>query len=111
LIDIETLRKYREALQQWKCDGYIVWLRVPSEWLRQNIDGENEQTVAKLMFDYFDGGGEIDRAIERRDPWRDRYDYHYDFRFRINGRPIYIETVLDVTGTGPTITIVSMHDE
>jgi hypothetical protein len=29
----------------------------------------------------------------------------------IDGRKVYIETVLDETSTGPTITVVSMHDE
>ncbi|MFN5909455.1 MAG: hypothetical protein ACK5A3_25675 [Planctomyces sp.] len=29
----------------------------------------------------------------------------------ISGRKIYIETVLDITSTGPTVTVVNMHDE
>jgi hypothetical protein len=29
----------------------------------------------------------------------------------ISGRRIYIETVLDITSTGPTVTVVNMHDE
>lgn len=64
-----------------------------------------------MMHEHIESGGEVDQVVERREPWRDRYGYHYDFRFSISGRKIYIETVLDVTSTGPTVTVVNMHDE
>jgi len=48
---------------------------------------------------------------ETREHWRDAHDFHYDFRFKIDGRKIYIETVIDVSRMGPTVTIVNMHDE
>ena len=64
-----------------------------------------------MMHEHVDAGGEIDQVAERREPWRDRHEFHYDFRFSIAGRKLCIETVLGVTSTGPTVTVVNMHDE
>ena len=111
LANREILAAFREALREWKCEGYVVWLRRPGEWLRKNIENEDIRSVSKMMHEYFEAGGKIDQAPERREPWRDRYEFHYDFRFSIAGRKIYIETVLDLTSTGPTVTVVNMHDE
>jgi hypothetical protein len=66
--------------------------------------------ASRTMLEHVEAGGAIDQVVERRDPWRDRYEFHY-FRFSIGGRRVYIETVLDVTSTGPTLTVVNMHDE
>ena len=111
LANREILAAFREALREWKCEGYVVWLRRPGEWLRKNIENEDIRSVSKRMHEYFEAGGKIDQAPERREPWRDRYEFHYDFRFSIAGRKIYIETVLDLTSTGPTVTVVNLHDE
>lgn len=102
---------FLEALSNWNRSGYVDWRRVPSEWMRKNIDGHTLQSVAGLMFLHVLAGGEIDQVRETREPWRNVHDLQYDFRFRIGGRKIYIETVIDISKMGPTVTIVSMHDE
>ena len=63
------------------------------------------------MYDYFIDGGKINQVKETYPEYRDLYEFHYDFMFAINGRKVYIETVLDVTSTGPTVTVVSMKDD
>ena len=111
LADREILGAFRAALREWKCDGYIVWLQRPAEWLRKNIENEDMQTVSRMMLEHVEAEGEIDQVVERREFWRDRHEFHFDFRFSIAGRKVYIETVLNVTSTGPTVTVVNMHDE
>ena len=111
LANREILNAFQEALREWKCDGYVVWLRRPGEWLRQNLDNQDIRSISRMMHEYVESGGEIDQVIERRERWRDQHEFHYDFRFAISGRKIYIETVLDVSSTGPTVTVVNMHDE
>ena len=36
--------------------------------------------------------------------------YHYDFRLPIGDRLVYVETRLDESKMGPTITVVNIHD-
>ena len=111
LSDPKILDLFEEALSEWNCDGFVVWKKRATEWLEINIEGHTQKYVAKMMYEHFQQGGEIDQTRERREPYNSFYEFHYDFRFPIEGRKIYIETVLDETSTGPVITIVNMHDE
>ena len=111
LVNREIINAFRAALSEWHSSGFVVWMRRPAEWLRENLDEENIRSVSRLMFEYLENGGQIDQVVERREIWRDQHEFHYDFRITINNRKTYIETVLNVTSTGPTVTIVSMHDE
>ena len=111
LTDPKLLSLIREALREWRADGYVVWKRLPAEWLRQELEGQTQKSIAKLLHEHVEAGGEIDQVRERRERYRDRYEFHFDFRLTIDERRVYIETVLDESSTGPTITIVSIHDE
>jgi len=111
LANRDILNAFREALSEWKYDGYVVWKPIATEWLRKNIEGEDMRSVSRMMHEHVEAGGEIDQVVERRERWQDQHEFHYDFRFSISGRKVYIETVLDVTSTGPTVTVVNMHDE
>ena len=111
LEDPRTLELFCTALAEWNCDGFVVWKRRPAEWVKANIEGQTTKAVAKLMFEHLQRGGKIDQVRERRPEYDGLYEYHYDFRFAIEDRRVYIETVLDETSTGPTVTVVSMHDE
>ncbi len=109
--DEHLLRTIGEALSEWSCDGFVVWKQRPAQWLEENIEGHSTKSVGKMMDAFFKQGGKIDQVKERLPEYQGFHEYHYDFRFHIDGRAVYIETVLDETRTGPTITIVSMHDE
>jgi hypothetical protein len=111
LEDQRILDLVENALSEWQCDGYVVWKKRPTKWLEANIEGHTAKSVAKLMYEHVRGGGKVDQTLERRLEYASAYEFHYDFRFPIDGRRIYIETVLDETKTGPTITVVNMHDE
>jgi hypothetical protein len=39
----------------------------------------------------FDANGEIDQVKEEREPWRGKWEYHYDLRPTINGLRLYVE--------------------
>lgn len=43
LADQDILNACREALSEWRSDGYVVWLRRPVEWLRKNIESEDSE--------------------------------------------------------------------
>lgn len=111
LTDQELLALFREALSEWRADGYVVWKRLAAEWLQRELEGYTQKSIANLMHEHVEAGGEIDQVKERRERYRDLYDFHFDIRLKIDGRRVYIETTLDNTSTGPTITIVNMHDE
>lgn len=111
MVDLVLLALFREALREWRADGYVVWKRLPAEWMRKELEGQTQKSIAKLMHEHVEAGGEIDQVKERRERYRDMHEFHFDFRLTIDERRVYIETTLDQTRTGPTITIVSMHDE
>jgi len=111
LRDKHLLHLFGIALAEWNCDGFIAWRQRPAEWLDANIGGHTTKSVAKLMNDHFRSGGKIDQVRERRKEFASHHEFHFDFRISVDDRRIYIETVLDETRTGPTITVVSMHDE
>lgn len=111
LTDLELLALFREALSEWRADGYVVWKKLAAEWLRKELEGHTQKSIARLMHEHVEAGGDIDQVKERRERYRDLYEFHFDFRLNIDERRVYIETTLDNTRTGPTITIVNMHDE
>lgn len=111
LEDPRLIGLFREALSEWNCDGFIVWKKRPAEWIDANLEGHSTRSIGERMFQFFADGGEIDQVRERRSEYAGQYEFHFDFRITIDGRKVYIETVLDETSTGPTITVVSMHDE
>ncbi len=110
LTDQVTLGHFRDALREWRCEGFVVWKPVAAEWVRDNLDGRTPDSIAKLMHKYVEAGGEIDQVRERRDGWEDCNQFHFDFRPTLDGRRLYIETTLRVTSTGPVVKVVSIHD-
>jgi len=111
LVDVEQLSQIQEALRERRVDGFVVWKPIAIEWLLKNLDGHTDSSITTLMHEHVGAGGEVDRVPERREGYRDRFEFHYDFRLKIDGRKVYIETRLRNTKTGPILTIVNIHDE
>lgn len=47
--------------------------------------------------------------LEKREGHRDENRFHFDFRFRVDGLDVYVETVLRESRNEATIAIVNMH--
>ena len=110
LTDPAILGKFRHALSEWKCAGYITWKRVAQEWVERNLDGYTTRAVGEEMFRHVEAGGFIDQVRETRLEWTE-HRFHYDFRIPIAGRLIYFETILmDDDPEDPTIHVVSIHE-
>jgi hypothetical protein len=108
LRDADTVAKFRISFEE-RTSGGVSWKRVPAEWVRKNLDGLTQEAINCLMQKHIEDGLEIDQVVETREAYRDRYQFHYDFRIVISGRLIYIETVLDETKMGPIVAVVSVH--
>ena len=93
LSDPTLLTAYKSALENRRFDGYVNWTEVAHDWVRKELDGLTTDGVAEYMHEYVKSGGRIDQVPERRPEWS-RYDYHYDLRFDMGGRRLYIETRL-----------------
>jgi hypothetical protein len=110
LIDPVVLAKFQYALSQWRFTGYITWKPVARQWLEGNLEGQTARSVGEEMFRFFSNGGEIDQIREMRSEWS-AHRFHYDFRMEIDGRMLYIETLLvEDDPEDPTIHVVSIHD-
>jgi len=110
LSDLGILAKFMEALAEWNCDGFIQWNRRSAEWVRKNLDGVSQKAIGQAMYEHALSGGEIDQARENYEGYRDRHPYHYDFRISFADRRLYIETVIDDSRMGPTVSIKNIKD-
>jgi hypothetical protein len=80
------------------------------EWIKDELAGLTLKDVAKAMNAHCQAGGVIDQQPEKRPEWN-HWPFHYDFRLRLCGRDVYIETILqDDDPNDPTLHIVSIHD-
>jgi len=110
LTDPTLLARFRHALSEWNCTGYITWKRVAREWVEENLEGFTTRAIGEELFRFFEVGGEIAQVRETRPEWSE-YRFHYDFRIEFGGRRLYIETVLlDEDPNDATIHVVSIHD-
>jgi hypothetical protein len=115
LTDPERLEAYRDALKNWRFEGYIE-LAMPDQsydWMREKLGNIRVQELFRLMHEYVETGGEIDEVRETRPEWASDYEYHYDLRFTVQGVPVYVETRLryrpPFVSDEPTIIMVNVH--
>jgi hypothetical protein len=94
LTDSDRLNAYKDALKNWQFAGYIEYElnETAYRWLRSELDGVTTRELGRLMYDHVLNGGEIDEVPERRPEWTGNYEFHYDLRFSIQGKLVYIET-------------------
>jgi len=113
LADPTLLTAYQNALRNHRFEGYVNWTELPARWVRRELEGLTTSRAAELMHDFVMSGGEIDQVRETRPEWR-RHEYHYDLRFEIGGRRVYVETRLEFDDPtdpdDPVIHVVSIHD-
>ena len=110
LTDPVVRAKIHHALSNWRFTGYVVWRQVAEEWVRRELDYHTTTRIGELMFEHVRAGGRIDQVEETR-PEHSSFRYHYDFRLSVEGRLVYLETVLDDDDPDdPTITVVNAHE-
>jgi hypothetical protein len=110
LTDLEILAKFRHILGEWCCTGYVTWKPVARQWVENNLEGFTTRAIGEEIFRHVNAGGEIDQVKESRQEWSE-FRFHYDFRVSIEGRLLYVETVLlEDDPDDPTIHVVSIHD-
>jgi len=113
LTDPILLAAYRNALANRRYEGYVRWTEVAQNWVRRELGEYTVRAVAQRMFEYVDRGGEIDQVEENRPEWR-HYSHHFDLRFDLGGRRLYVETRLQFRDPSdpddPVILVANVHD-
>lgn len=111
LTDPAIRELFREAFAEAAqgVAGFVVWRQRAFEWMASALRGKSQAWMAARMVEHIVSQGAIDQVRERRPEYASLYKYHYDFRLFLDGQHVYLETVLDVTRTGPIVTVVSMH--
>jgi hypothetical protein len=114
LTDPEKLTCYKNALANWRYDGFMTFTKDAMRWLHQKMPSWSTREIAKLLYEYVAAGGEIDQQPETRDYWKTLHDYHYDVRVLIAGQLIYFETRLSYRDPSdpddPLIDVVNIHE-
>ena len=96
LSDPTRLAAYEDALANWTFTDYVQFelTEEAHRWIRRELGNITLRDVARLMHEFVAGGGEIDEVAETRPEWAGLHEFHYDLRFPIAGRTVYIETRL-----------------
>ena len=96
LTDPTRLAAYKDALGNWRFDGYVRFDELTQsayEWIKRELDGISLREIGRLMHEHVEAGGVVDEVRETRPEWPDER-FHYDLRLTIQGVPVYIETRL-----------------
>src|SRR5687767_5520617 len=93
LADPIRLRAYRNAFANWKFAGYIRFTEPAERWIRREFANISVREFGRLMWEYVRDGGEIDAVKETRPEWSE-HQFHYDLRFAMDRRLVYVETRL-----------------
>ena len=96
LTDSTRLAAYRDALGNWNVIDYIQFelSEEAHRWIKRELDGVTLKEIKWLMHEYVAAGGAIDEVVETRPEWSD-YGHHYDLRFSIGSKRVYLETRLN----------------
>jgi hypothetical protein len=96
LTDATRLAAYRDALSNWAFEGYVQFdvTEQAYSWIKNELRGISLKGIKRRMHEYVAAGGGVDEVRELRPDWCDAYQFHYDLRFAIDEKPIYIETRL-----------------
>ena len=96
MTDPDRLTAYRDALGNWNVTDYIQFelTEQAQRWIDLELGYTKHRDVGRLMHEYVAAGGEIDEVPENRPRWSEEYEFHYDLRFTIHDKPVYIETRL-----------------
>lgn len=114
LTDPDRLASYKDALSNWNFEGYIRFELTETAyvWVKRELSNISLKEIGWLMFEYVEAGGEIDEVRETRPEWSD-YEFHYDLRFSIQDKPVYIETrlhyKLPFKPNYPFVIVVNLH--
>ena len=114
LTDPARLDAYKDGLANWNFNGYIQFELTERAyaWVKRELGNISLKEFGRLMHEYVVAGGEIDEVRETRPEWSD-YEFHYDLRFTIQDKPVYIETRLNyktpVVPDESTILVVNIH--
>jgi hypothetical protein len=113
LTDPTRLAAYREALSNWKYEGFVRFelTEAAYSWVKREL-GIPLKEIARLMHEYVEAGGEIDEVRETRPEWSD-YEFHYDLRFTTQDKLVYVESRLSyklpLAADESTILVVNIH--
>jgi hypothetical protein len=116
LTDPTRLEAYKDALGNWSFDGYIQFelTETAYEWIKRELSNISLKNIGRLMYDFVEAGCEIDEVPETRPGWSDEFEFHYDLRFTIQDKPVYIETrlkyQLPVVPDDSVILVVNVHE-
>lgn len=114
LTDPERLAAYKDALGNWSFEGFIRFelTETARNWVKRELSNMTYKEIGRLMHEYIEAGGEIDEVPETRPEWSD-YEFHYDLRFTIQDKPVYIESRLihnvPFVPDDSTIIVVNIH--
>jgi hypothetical protein len=113
LSDPVLLAAYKNALANYRYEGYVRWSEVAQNWVRKELGGYTVRAIAQRMCEYVSYGGGIDQVQENRPEWC-HYRYHFDLRFKLGDRRLYVETRLEFRDPSdpddPVILVANVHD-
>lgn len=116
LTDPDRLAAYGDVLRNWNVTDYIQFdlTEQAFRWIRRELGNITLKEIGRLMYEYVAAAGKVDEVPETRPEWSDRHEYHWDLRFVIQDKPVYIETRLryrlPIVPDESWILVVNIHE-
>ncbi len=115
LTDPERLAAFRDAAANWWFEGFINFdlTEQAGRWIQSELNNVSRRELARLIGEFVCNGGLIEEVRERREGWSVLYEFHYDLRFTIDGKAVYVETRLQFSSPfrldESSILVVNIH--
>ena len=109
--DAEAHATYVRTLALWRYRGYVLWKPVAADWVRTELRGVTCEEIHALMHAAASADpNSVRQKVEKR-PEYTVFRFFYEIILPINGRRIYVESILvDDDPVDMTIRVVSCHD-
>ena len=109
LTDPSILKQIVAALEASEGCDHVVWHESAQRELKRDAPRLSQRAVNKAMRELARAGN-VDQARETRPEWMKSSDFHYDFRMKIAGYRVYVETILiNDAPSHPELFVVSFH--
>lgn len=110
LEDPRLVAAIHNALEEGlRFSGYVTWNQRSQQAVRTELPGYTTKAVAEMMYEHVAEDGKVDQVRETREEYLE-HRFHYDFRIEIEGRKMYIQTVLlNDDPDDPELHVVNLH--
>ena len=90
LADAGIRRKILDAFSRSEGGDCVEWSRDAKEHLRELLPSFGWRRINQMLREGIVAGREILQVVETREDYRERHEFHYDFKIKIGNTKYYV---------------------